>query len=155
MSQIQKSFIGTPRTVERRWFQVDADGQILGRLASRIARILQGKNKPEYTPFLDVGDFVVVVNADKIGVTSDKLDTKEYQFFSGYPNGQKRKTLREMLAKRPEEVIRLAVRRMLPKSRLGKKMLLKMKVHKSLPAHGYKAQKVTPLPEVAVVGAGA
>jgi large subunit ribosomal protein L13 len=146
---LQQSFMGTPATVERKWFVVDASGQILGRLAVRIARILQGKNKPQYTPHADLGDFVVVVNAHKIKVTGDKLDTKEYQFYSGYPHGQKRKTLRHMLDKRPEEVLRLAVRRMLPKSKLGRKMLLKMKVHKDMPTHGYTAQKLTPLADVA------
>ena len=149
MSQtgIQKSFMGKTADSDRRWYIVDAEGKILGRLAARIARVLMGKTKPQYTPHADVGDFVVVVNAHKIGVTGDKLDTKEYQFFSGFPSGQKRKTLKQMLAgKRAEDVIRLAVRRMLPKTRLGKKMLGKLKLHRELPKHGYKAQRVAPLP---------
>lgn len=154
---IQRSYVGKVDEVERRWWLVDADGQILGRLAARIAKILQGKTKPQYTPHADLGDFVVVVNADKIAVTADKLDTKEYQFFSGYPSGQKRKTLRQVLAKTPDLAIRLAVRRMLPKSRLGKKMLLKLKIHKTLPKHGYKAQRPEPLAagDRATIGVGA
>ena len=151
---LQSSFKGSPETVDRKWFIVDASGKVLGRLASRIARILQGKTKPTYTPNADCGDFVVVTNAHKVKLTGTKLDTKEYQTFSGYPSGQKTKTAKEMLAKRPEEVIRLAVRRMLPKSRLGRRMLLKLKLHKELPAHGYKAQQVVPLPEPAVAGVG-
>jgi large subunit ribosomal protein L13 len=127
--------------IERRWWLVDANGQVLGRLAARLARILQGKEKPFFTPHIDTGDFVVVINASKVKVTGDKLKSKEYQFFSGYPHGQKRKSLEEMLRQRPEEVIRLAVKRMLPKSRLGRKMLLKLKVHDELPKHGYQAQK--------------
>jgi large subunit ribosomal protein L13 len=140
------SYMAKPSEVERSWWLVDAEGQILGRLAARLARILQGKTKPTWTPHIDTGDCVVVVNASKIAVTGDKLKSKEYQFFSGYPNGQKRKPLEEMLKNRPEEVIRLAVRRMLPKSRLGKKMLLKLKIHDELPKHGYKAQQPKPLP---------
>jgi large subunit ribosomal protein L13 len=134
-----------PGEFARAWWLVDANGQILGRLAARIARILQGKTKAQWTPHVDTGDFVVVVNASKIAVTGDKLKSKEYQFFSGYPRGQKTKPLGEMLAKNPAEVIRLAVRRMLPKSRLGRKMLLKLKVHDELPKHGYKAQQPKPL----------
>ena len=154
-SGIQKSFMGTPTKVERRWFEVDAEGKILGRLAAKIARVLQGKTKPTFTAHADCGDFVVVRNAHKIKVTGSKLDTKEYQTFSGYPSGQKRKPLKEMSEKRPEEVIRLAVRRMLPKSRLGKQMLLKLKIHKELPKHGYKAQKLAPLPAATTAGASA
>jgi large subunit ribosomal protein L13 len=157
MSQtgIQKTFMGKTADADRRWFLVDADGLILGRLAARIARILQGKAKPQYTPHADVGDFVVVVNAHKVKVSGDKLDTKQYQFFSGYPHGQKTKTLKQMLdSKRAEDVLRLAVRRMLPKSRLGKHMLLKLKLHKELPKHGYKAQKLAPLPTTAAALAG-
>jgi large subunit ribosomal protein L13 len=141
-----KSFMAKRGEVPRKWWLVDADGQILGRLAARVARILMGKTKPFYTPNTDTGDFVVVVNASKIRVTSDKPQTKTYQQFSGYPGGQKRFTLAEMLARKPAEVIRLAVRRMLPKSRLARKMLTKLKVHDKLPAHGYKAQKAEPLP---------
>jgi large subunit ribosomal protein L13 len=141
----QDSFFGTSATVARRWYRVDATGQILGRLAVRLARVLQGKHKPEYTPSQDVGDFVVVENAHKIAVSGDKMETKEYQFFSGYPGGQRRESLKQLLARKPEEAIRLAVRRMLPKSRLGRKMLGKLKIHKELPKHGYAAQKLEAL----------
>ena len=151
---LQPSFKGTPKNVVRKWHLVDAEGKILGRLASRIARILQGKTKPQYTPNADCGDFVVVKNAHKVKLTGDKLQTKQYMTFSGYPSGDKFKTAQQMLEKRPEEVIRLAVRRMLPKSRLGRKMLLKLKIHKELPAHGYKAQQVAPLAAPAVAGVG-
>ncbi len=135
------TYMAKPGEIERCWWLVDAEGQILGRLASRIARVLQGKHRAAWTPHVDTGDFVVVVNASKVKVTGDKLQTKEYQFFSGYPGGQKRFALGDMLRRRPEEVIRLAVRRMLPKSRLGRKMLLKLKVHDQLPKHGYAAQR--------------
>jgi len=135
------TYMAKPAEVERHWWLVDADGQILGRLAARLARIIQGKEKPTWTPHVDTGDFVVVTNASKVKVTGDKLKSKEYQTFSGYPHGQKRMPLEEMLRRKPEEVIRLAVRRMLPKSRLGKKMLLKLKVHDALPKHGYEAQR--------------
>jgi len=140
-----KTYVAKPADLKRRWYFVDAEGQILGRLAARLARILQGKHKPEWTPHIDTGDFVVVVNASKIAVTGDKKETKIYQTFSGYPGGQKLKPLQEMLRRRPEEVLRLAVRRMLPKTRLGRKMLLKLKVHDKLPSHGYRAQRPEPL----------
>lgn len=139
------SYMAKTGEIERKWWLVDAEGQILGRFAAKIARILQGKTKPTWTPHVDTGDFVVVKNASKIAVTGDKLKTKEYQTFSGYPHGQKRKPLEEMLKRHPDEVIRLAVRRMLPKSRLGRKMLLKLKVHDELPKHGYQAQRPQPL----------
>src|SRR5436309_8836950 len=107
-SGIQTTYVGKKSEVTRRWFHVDAEGQILGRLAAKLARVLQGKTKPQYTPHCDLGDFVVVTNAHKIAVTGDKKDTKEYQFFSGYPDGQKTKTLKQMLAGRTaEDVIRL------------------------------------------------
>jgi large subunit ribosomal protein L13 len=139
------TYMAKPGEFPRNWWLVDANGLILGRLAAKVARILMGKTKPQYTPHIDTGDFVVVVNASKVAVTGDKLNSKEYQTFSGYPHGQKRKPLSEMLAKRPDEVIRLAVKRMLPKSRLGRKMLLKLKIHDQLPAHQYKAQQPKPL----------
>jgi large subunit ribosomal protein L13 len=145
-SGIQTTFMGKGAESTRKWYRVDATGQILGRLAVRLATVLQGKHRPEYTPHADTGDFVVVENAQKLAVTGDKLDTKVYQFFSGYPNGQKRKPLKAMLVSKPEEVLRLAVRRMLPKSRLGRKMLLKLKIHTELPKHGYKAQQLAPFP---------
>lgn len=144
-SGFQPSFFGTSANVQRKWYKVDASGLILGRLAARLARVLQGKTKPEYTPGQDVGDFVVVENAHKIAVTGDKMDTKIYQFFSGYPNGQRREPLKALLVRKPEEAIRLAVKRMLPKSRLGRKMLGKLKIFKDMPKHGFSAQKLEPL----------
>jgi large subunit ribosomal protein L13 len=114
---------------EKKWYLVDANDKILGRLATRIAMILMGKNKPVYTPFMDTGDFVVVVNAEKIKVTGKKLTDKVYYAYSGYFGGLKEKTLEQMLDRKPEEVIRLAVKRMLPKNRLGRKMIKKLKIY--------------------------
>lgn len=131
--------------IERKWWLVDADGQILGRLAVKVARILMGKTKPTYTPHLDTGDFVVVYNVGKLAVTGKKRENRVYTRYSGYPGGIASQTLGEMLEKRPAELFRLAVRRMLPKSRLGRQMLSKLKLHESLPAHGYKAQQVEPV----------
>jgi large subunit ribosomal protein L13 len=115
--------------MEKKWYLVDANNVILGRLASRIAKILMGKNKPIYTPFMDTGDFVVVVNADKVKVTGKKLKDKKYYSHSGYFGGLKSRTLQEMLDRKPEDVIRLAVKRMLPKNRLGRKMIKKLKIY--------------------------
>ncbi|MGA1861901.1 50S ribosomal protein L13 [Deferribacter thermophilus] len=126
--------------IEKKWYLVDAEGKTLGRLASKIAKILMGKNKPIYTPFIDTGDFVVVINADKIHVTGNKLKSKIYYRHSGYLGGLKQRTLEEMLAKKPEEVLRLAVKRMLPKNRLGRKMLKKLKIYASN-EHPHAAQK--------------
>lgn len=114
---------------EKKWYLVDANDKILGRLATRIAMILMGKNKPIYTPFMDTGDFVVVVNAEKIKVTGKKFTDKVYYSYSGYFGGLKEKTLKQMLDRKPEEVIRLAVKRMLPKNRLGRQMLKKLKIY--------------------------
>ncbi|MGA1846061.1 50S ribosomal protein L13 [Deferribacter abyssi] len=126
--------------VEKKWYLVDAEGQTLGRLASKIAKILMGKNKPIYTPFIDTGDFVVVINADKIHVTGKKLTDKIYYRHSRYLGGLKQRTLQEMLDKKPEEVLRLAVKRMLPKNRLGRKMIKKLKIYASN-EHPHAAQK--------------
>ncbi|MBZ4643258.1 MAG: rplM [Deferribacteraceae bacterium] len=115
--------------MDKKWYLVDANDVILGRLASKIAKILMGKNKPVYTPFMDTGDFVVVVNAEKIKVTGKKLKDKKYYAYSGYFGGLKEKTLEEMLDRKPEDVIRLAVKRMLPKNRLGRKMIKKLKIY--------------------------
>lgn len=150
-----KSYMAKAGDVERKWLLIDAEGQVLGRLAVRVARILMGKTKPQYTPHLDVGDFVVVTNASKVKVTGRKLTDKTYGFYSGYPGGLKTHTLEQMLKHKPEEVIRLAVRRMLPKTRLGRKMLRKLKVHVTLPEHGYKAQKIEVLDLGVPVGASA
>lgn len=116
--------------VVREWWVVDAEGKILGRLASQIAKILRGKHKPYYQPDVDCGDFVIVINADKIRVTGKKLEQKLYQFHTNYPGGLKERSLAWMLEHKPEEVIRLAVKRMLPKNRLGHRMLKRLKVYR-------------------------
>lgn len=130
--------------VDRRWYVVDAEGQNLGRLASVIAEVLRGKRSPFFTPHADCGDFVIVVNAKEIAVTGNKLDEKLYWRHSGYPGGIRKRTLREQLERRPEEVIRMAVRGMLPKNSLGRKQLLKMKVYAG-PEHPHGAQDPEPL----------
>ncbi len=131
--------------VERRWFVVDATGRTLGRLATRIASVLRGKTKPQYTFHVDVGDFVIVTNAHKIAVTGRKEKNKEYYRHSGYPGGLRVRTLGEMRAKRPERILREAVRGMLPHNSLGRKMLLKLKLY-ARPEHPHAAQKPEPLP---------
>jgi len=135
-----KSFMAKKETVEHKWYLVDADGAILGRLAAKIAPILMGKNKPTYTSHIDVGDFVIVVNANKVRVTGKKEQTKKYGRYSHYPGGHKYVSFSDMMAERPERVIELAVKRMLPKSKLGKSMFKKMKVY-SGPEHEHQAQK--------------
>ena len=139
-----KTWTAKATDVERRWYVVDAEGETLGRLATRIADTLRGKQKPTYTPHVDTGDFVVVVNAEKIGVTGQKLDQKRYYRHSGYPGGLKSRTLNDMLERRPEEVIRLAVRGMLPRNRLARKQLTKLKVYAG-PEHPHAAQRPQPL----------
>jgi large subunit ribosomal protein L13 len=135
-----KTYVATPDTRERNWVIVDANGQTLGRLATQIADALRGKRKPEYTPHIDTGDFVVVVNAEKISVTGNKRADKLYHRHSGYPGGLKTRTLEEMLARRPEEVIRLAVKGMMPRNRLARKQLTKLKVYAGA-EHPHTAQK--------------
>jgi large subunit ribosomal protein L13 len=135
-----KSFMAKKNEVEQRWLLVDADGAILGRMAARIAPILMGKTKPTYTPHVDVGDFVVVVNADKVRLTGKKAQNKEYDYYTHHPGGHKFVSFAEMIAKKPEKVVELAVRRMLPKNRLGRQMLKKLKVY-SGPEHEHQAQK--------------
>jgi large subunit ribosomal protein L13 len=139
-----KTYVATPADRQRDWHVVDAEGQTLGRLATRIADTLRGKRKPEYTPHVDTGDFVVVVNAEKIHVTGNKLEQKMYWRHSGYPGGIKSRTLAEMLDRRPEEVIRKAVKGMLPRNRLARKQLTKLKVYAG-PDHPHAAQKPTPM----------
>ena len=139
-----KTFVATPATAERNWFVVDASGQTLGRLATQIANTLRGKRKPEYTPHIDTGDFVIVVNAEKIAVTGDKRTAKLYHRHSGYPGGLKTRTLNDRLERRPEEVIRLAVKGMLPRTRLGRKQLTKLKVYAG-PEHPHTAQQPQPM----------
>ncbi|MFQ9450352.1 MAG: 50S ribosomal protein L13 [Coprococcus sp.] len=135
-----KSFMASPSTIERKWYVVDATGHTLGRLASEIASILRGKNKPTYTPHIDTGDYVIVVNADKIEVTGKKLDQKVYYNHSDYVGGMKETTLREKMAKKPEDVIYLAVKGMLPKGPLGREMITKLHVYAGAD-HKHQAQK--------------
>jgi large subunit ribosomal protein L13 len=139
-----KTYVAKPTDRQRDWLVVDAEGQTLGRLATRIADALRGKRKPEYTPHVDTGDFVVVVNAEKIHVTGNKMEQKRYWRHSGYPGGIKSRTLAEMLDRRPEEVIRKAVKGMLPRNRLARKQLTKLKVYAG-PDHPHAAQKPQPM----------
>jgi len=134
------SFMASPATIERKWYVVDAAGYTLGRLASEVAKVLRGKNKAIYTPHMDCGDYVIVVNADKIKVTGKKLDQKIYYHHSDYVGGMKETTLREMLAKKPERVMELAVKGMLPKGPLGRSMYTKLHVYAG-PNHEHAAQK--------------
>ena len=135
-----KSFMASPATIERKWYVVDATGYTLGRLASEVAKILRGKNKPIFTPHIDTGDYVIVVNAEKITVTGKKLDQKVYYRHSDYVGGMKESTLREMMNKKPERVIELAVQGMLPKGPLGRAMSKKLHVYAG-PEHNHAAQK--------------
>jgi len=135
-----KSFMASPATIERKWYVVDATDMTLGRLASEVAKVLRGKNKPTFTPHIDTGDYVIVVNAEKIKVTGKKLDQKVYYHHSEYVGGMKETTLREMLAKKPEKVIELAVKGMLPKGPLGREMYTKLYVYAG-PDHKHRAQK--------------
>jgi large subunit ribosomal protein L13 len=137
---MQKTWNAKPGEITRRWYLVDAEGQTLGRLATQIADALRGKRKPAYTPHVDVGDFVIVVNAEKIAVTGAKRQEKMYYRHSGYPGGLKSRTLNDMLERRPEEVIRLAVKGMLPRNRLARKQLTKLKVYAG-PEHPHAAQQ--------------
>ena len=141
---MQKTWTAKPGEITRRWYVVDAEGQTLGRLATRIADTLRGKNKPEYTPHVDTGDFVVVVNAEKIHVTGSKLDQKMYHRHSGYPGGLRSRTLREQLERRPTEVIRKAVKGMLPRNKLASAQINKLKVYAG-PEHPHAAQNPEPL----------
>ena len=135
-----KSYMANAQSVERKWYVVDAEGQTLGRLASEISKVLRGKNKPIYTPHVDTGDYVIVVNAEKINVTGKKLDQKIYYHHSDYVGGMKETTLKDMLDKKPCEVVRLAVKGMLPKGTLGRHMLDKLHVYAG-PEHNNQAQK--------------
>lgn len=135
-----KTYMANPAKIERKWYVVDADGQVLGRMAAQIATVLRGKNKPEFTPNEDVGDYVVVVNAAKVKVTGRKLDQKIYYHHLEYVGGMKEMTLKEMLAKKPERVVELAVKGMLPKGPLGRQMLDKLHVYAG-PEHKQQAQK--------------
>ena len=135
-----KTFMASPATIDRKWYVVDATGMTLGRLASEVAKVLRGKNKAIFTPHIDTGDYVIVINAEKIAVTGKKLDQKIYYHHSDYVGGMKETTLREKLAKKPESVIELAVKGMLPKGPLGRQMLTKLHVYAG-PEHKHEAQK--------------
>ena len=134
------SFMANPAKVERKWYVVDATGLTLGRLASEVAKVLRGKNKPVFTPHIDTGDYVIVINAEKVKVTGKKLDQKIYYHHSDYVGGMKETTLKEMLAKKPEKVIELAVKGMLPKGPLGREMYTKLHVYAGA-EHPHAAQK--------------
>ena len=135
-----KTYMANPDKIERKWYVVDAEGQTLGRLSAEIAKVLRGKNKPVFTPHIDTGDYVVVVNAAKVKVTGKKLDQKVYYHHSDYVGGMKETTLREMMAKKPEAVIEMAVKGMLPKGPLGREMYKKLFVYAG-PDHKHAAQK--------------
>jgi large subunit ribosomal protein L13 len=140
-----KTYTAKKGEIARDWYLVDAEGQTLGRLATRIADTLRGKGKPQYTPHVDTGDFVIVVNAEKIQVTGNKLDQKRYYRHSGYPGGLRSRTLREQLDRRPTEVLRTAVKGMLPKNRLARQQINKLKIYAG-PEHPHEAQAPKPLP---------
>lgn len=135
-----KTFTPKKEEIEKKWWLIDAEGKTLGRLATEVATLLRGKRKPEFTPFIDCGDFVVVVNAEKINVTGKKLEQKKYYSHSGYPGGLKVKTLKEILERKPEEVVRKAVWGMIPKGKLGRAVYKKLKVYKGSD-HPHEAQK--------------
>lgn len=135
-----KTFMASPATIERKWYVVDATGYTLGRLASEVAAVLRGKNKPTFTPSLDTGDYVIIVNAEKVKVTGKKLDQKIYFNHSEYVGGMKETTLRELMAKKPERAVELAVKGMLPKGPLGREMFTKLHVYAG-PEHNHAAQK--------------
>ena len=135
-----KTFMASPATIDRKWYVVDAEGKTLGRLASEVAKVLRGKNKPIFTPHIDTGDYVIVVNAEKVKVTGKKLDQKVYYNHSDYVGGMRETTLAEMMAKKPEKVIELAVKGMLPKGPMGRDMIKKLHVYAGA-EHANQAQK--------------
>jgi large subunit ribosomal protein L13 len=135
-----KTYTPKPEDIQREWFVIDAKDQTLGRLAARIAHVLRGKHKPTFSPHTDMGDFVIVVNCDKIRVTGNKLDQKKYYRHSNYPGGFKVETLREVMQRHPDRVIQASVRGMLPRTRLGRQMLKKLKIYEG-PNHPHEAQK--------------
>ena len=140
-----KTYSAKPGEITREWYLVDAEGKTLGRLATQIADTLRGKRKPQYTPHVDTGDFVIVVNAEKVHVTGNKLDQKRYYRHSGYPGGLKSRTLREQLDRRPTEVLRVAVKGMLPRNKLGRAQIGKLKIYAGA-VHPHEAQRPEPLP---------
>ena len=135
-----KTFMASPATIDRKWYVVDATDMVLGRLASEVAKVLRGKNKAIFTPHMDCGDYVIIINADKVKVTGKKMDQKIYYHHSDYVGGMKETTLREKLAKKPEEVVELAVKGMLPKGPLGRQMYTKLHVYAGAD-HKHEAQK--------------
>ena len=135
-----QTYMANPDKIERKWYVVDAEGCTLGRLASGVASVLRGKNKPQFTPHVDTGDYVIIVNADKVKVTGKKMDQKIYYHHSDYVGGMKETTLKEMMAKKPEKVVELAVKGMLPKGPLGREMYTKLFVYAG-PEHKHEAQK--------------
>lgn len=135
-----KSYMAKANEVERKWYLVDAEGKTLGRLASEVATILRGKHKPEYTPFVDTGDFVILVNAEKVVLTGKKLDKKFYTYHTGHPGGLRQIPFRRMLQEKPEELLYNSIKGMLPKNRLGRQMIKKLKVYAG-PQHNHEAQK--------------
>ncbi len=137
--KIMKTFMAKNTDIEKKWHLIDANGMVLGRLAARLATTLRGKNKPIFTPHLDTGDFVVVVNAEKVRLTGNKIEKKTYFHHSGYPGGLKKETAKDLLKDKPERVITMAVRGMLPKNKLGKLQLKKLKVYRG-PEHPHKSQ---------------
>ncbi len=143
-ARIYRTYVAKPAYIQRDWYVIDATGLTLGRLATQIANVLRGKHKPQYTPYEDVGDFVIVINAEKVEVTGRKLDQKEYYHHSGYPGGIKSITLRKQLQKHPERVIEHAVKGMLPRGPLGRRQFKKLKVYAG-PEHPHQAQSPKPL----------
>jgi len=141
---VRKTYSAKAEDIERTWYVVDAEGKTLGRLATEVARISRGKHKPIYTPHVDTGDYVIIVNADKVRVTGKRLDQKKYYRHSGYMGGLKETTLRTMLDKHPERVLQLAVKGMMPKNRLGRAVIKKLKVY-ATPDHPHAAQKPQPM----------
>ena len=135
-----KSYMAKPNEIERKWYVIDAEGKVLGRLATEIASILRGKHKPIYTPHVDTGDFVIIINADKVKLTGKKLEQKQYRYHTGYPGGLKSVSYERMMKEKPERVIQLAVKGMLPKNSLGRQMIKKLKVY-SGPEHNHEAQQ--------------
>ena len=141
---MKRTYQAKKEEIDAKWYVVDADGKVLGRLASKLATVLRGKNKPIFTPHVDTGDFVVVVNAKKVVLTGKKLLDKSYYHYTGYPGGIREMSAEKMMAKKPTEVLRIAVKGMLPKNALGRQMLRKLKVYAG-PEHPHAAQKPTPL----------
>ncbi len=135
-----KSFTATPADIERKWYVVDAEGKTLGRLATEVATVLRGKHKPTFTPHMDCGDYVIVVNAEKVDVTGKKRKEKVYKRHTGYPGGLREITFEKLIAKKPEEIVRHAIKGMMPKGKLGRQMYKKLKVYAG-PEHNHQAQK--------------